>query len=65
MIPKSKYIQFFNEFQNLRKNHNFPPEFIFNFDETMIDVISHPSKAIVFKDYLDPVSTEPEKLEFY
>lgn len=63
MVPKSKYIQFFNEFQNLRKNHNFPPEFIFNLDETMINVIFYPSKAIVFKDDPDPVSIEPKKLE--
>jgi hypothetical protein len=63
MVPKEKYIEFFQSYENLRKEHNFQPEFIFNIDETMVDVISNPTKIILFKDDLDPVIPEEKKLE--
>lgn len=63
MVPKLSYIQFFDEYYNLRKNLQFRPEFIFNIDETMVDIITNPQKVILFKDDPNPVVTEPKKLE--
>lgn len=63
MVPRSSYIQFFNEYQNFRKNLEFLPEFIFNIDETMVDIITNPKKVILFKNDPNPVITEPKKLE--
>ena len=63
MVPRNSYIQFFNAYQDLRKNHDFLPEFIFNIDETMVDVISNPEKVILFKDDTNPVIPEPKQLK--
>jgi hypothetical protein len=63
MVPRLSYIQFFDAYQELRDTYNFLPEFIINIDETMVDVITNPQKVILFKDDLNPVVTEPKKLE--
>ena len=53
----------FRSLSKFEKNHDFLPEFIFNIDETMVDVISNPEKVILFKDDTNPVITEPKKLK--
>jgi hypothetical protein len=63
MVTRDLYINFFEAYENIRKEHNFLPEFIFNIDETMVDLLSNPQKIILFKDDLDPVIAEAKKME--
>ena len=63
MVQQSEYIEFFDAYQKIRLEHNFRPEFIFNIDETMINVGKDKRKVIVFKDKPDPVYADATKLE--
>ncbi len=63
MVPREKYVEFFDEYKNLRLEHKFLPNLIFNIDETMIDVTTIPQKVIIFKDDQHPVATEEKKSE--
>ena len=63
MVPENVYVEFFQEYQKLREEHNFIPELIFNIDETMVNLQRSKSKVVVFKNLPKVVVGDDSKLE--
>ena len=54
---------FFELYHHYRTEWNFKPNFIINFDETMINVGHNTNKVLVFHDEPNPIKAEIGKLE--
>ena len=56
-------IRFFNDYHELRSKQGFKPDFIYNIDETMINLCTRRKKVIVFNDQPKPAVFDAGKLE--
>jgi hypothetical protein len=56
-------VRFYNDYHDLRTKHGFKPDFIYNIDETMINLSPRRKQVVVFNDQPKPSVFDGGKLE--
>ena len=62
-IDVQEIVDFFFDYYDFRTKNNYLPEFIFNFDETIINLGQNNKKVAVFHNQPNPVVFDNGKLE--
>jgi hypothetical protein len=63
IIDASKMDEFFRQYSQLVEEHQIPPDFIFNLDETYLNVGADSSKVVSINGKPSPVKTQGEPVE--